>query len=380
MWWTTARPFPRSTISPISNSSSGAARTSCGTVRFPLFTENLTRTRSILFAQTVATSFARAAVTRRPFASTAVTSIRESPRSSSSPTVTFSSGENSCDVRSDLSSQDPMSGISIGFGSRVTTVDTRPQFGHFTVPSKTISSLPPILPRRTRWGASAPHASHFRTSALGAATMRRTRGRRKGFVVLETSTPSAVARDSPEPPSQRPGASRTPSGPDERFDPCLPGLRQIRAFRLMEHPLQFGGRREVFQGADRDESSATAAQRDAHEEPCSREAEHERSDVRLPCDAEGPEEPEQAFEGEEDHDDLDDGERWDPGDRQEQGNPVPRVEAPVRAEGREDPGRRSDEQDRDPEGYEQEDERPNRAAREVHDRPSPAPNPLLQSG
>src|SRR3989441_3377939 len=272
MWWTTARSLPRSTISPISNSSSGAARTSCGTVRFPLLTENLTRTRSIRFAQTVATSFARAAAPRRPWASTAVTSIRESPRSSSSPTATFSSGENSREVRSDLSSHETTSGIWIGFGSRVTTVDTRPQFGHFTVPSKTISSLPPILPRRTRWGASAPHASHFRTSALGAATMRRTRGRRKGFVVLETSTPSAVARDSPEPPSQRPGASRTPSGPDERFDPCLPGLRQIRAFRLMEHPLQFGGRREVFQGADRDESSATPAQRGAHEEPCSRTA------------------------------------------------------------------------------------------------------------
>src|SRR6059036_841065 len=52
---------------------------------------------------------------------------------------------------------------------RVTIVDTRPQFGHFTVPSKTISSLPPILPRSTRWGASAPHTSHLRTRALGAA-------------------------------------------------------------------------------------------------------------------------------------------------------------------------------------------------------------------
>src|SRR5207247_5329884 len=80
-----------------------------------------------------------------------------------------SSGEYSRDVRTDLSSQDTMSGISIGFGSRVTTVDTRPQFGHLTVPSKTISSLPPIFPRRTRWGASAPHASHLRTRALGAA-------------------------------------------------------------------------------------------------------------------------------------------------------------------------------------------------------------------
>ena len=111
----------------------------------------------------------------------------------------------------------------------------------------------------------------------------------------------------------------------------------------MEDALQFGRGREVLQAIDRDESSTTAAQRDAHEERCRREAEHERSDVGLPCDAEGPEEPEQTFEREEDHDDLDDEERWDPRDRQEQGNPVPRVEPSVRAESREDPCRRSDE-------------------------------------
>src|SRR5439155_1070871 len=58
IWWTTARSRPRSTISPISNSSSAAATTSWGTVRFPLFTENFTRTWSIRFAQTVWHDFA----------------------------------------------------------------------------------------------------------------------------------------------------------------------------------------------------------------------------------------------------------------------------------------------------------------------------------
>src|SRR5881296_3486598 len=128
----------------------------------------------------------------------------------------------------------------------------------------------------------------------------------------------------------------------------------------MEDVLKLGRRREVFQGIDRDEASTTAPQRDAHEPRRRRKAEHERSDVGLPRDAERPEEPEEAFESEEDHDDLDDGEGRDPGEWQEQGNPVPRVEPPVRAEGRENPGRRSDEQDRDPEVYQQEDERPNR--------------------
>src|SRR5437870_5104942 len=113
---------------------------------------------------------------------------------------------------------------------------------------------------------------------------------------LETSMPTAVARDSTEPPSQGPGASRTPGSPDERIGPCVPGLWQIRAFRFVEDALQFGRGREVLQAIDRDEASTTAAQRDAHEERCSREAEHERSDVGLPCDAEGPEEPEEVQE------------------------------------------------------------------------------------
>src|SRR3989449_11412876 len=145
----------------------------------------------------------------------------------------------------------------------------------------------------------------------------------------------------------------------------------------MEDALQFGGRREVFQRVHRTETTATAPQRDAREERRRREAEHERSDVGLPRDAERPEEPEEAFESEEDYDDLDDGEGRDPGDRQEQGNAVPRVEPPVRAEGRENSSRCSDEQARNPEGHEQEDEGPNRPADEVHDRPSPAPDPLL---
>src|SRR3989449_8637624 len=127
----------------------------------------------------------------------------------------------------------------------------------------------------------------------------------------------------------------------------------------MEDALQFGGRREVLQRVDRTETTATAPQRDAHEERRRREAEHERSDVGLPRDAERPEEPEEAFESEEDHDDVDDGEGRDPGEWQEQGNPAPRVEPPVRAEGRENSSRCSDEQDPNPEVHEQEDEGPN---------------------
>src|SRR5437870_813282 len=214
MWWTTARSLPRSTISPISNSSSGAARTSCGTVRFPLLTENLTRTRSTRFAQTVPTSFARAAATRRPSASSAVPSIRESPRSSASPTATFSSGANSRDVRSDLSSQDTMSAISIRFGSRVPTVDRRPLRG---------------------------------------------------------------SQDS----------------------------------------LELGGRGEVRNRLDRDETAPAAPQGEAHEERRRREPEDEGAHVGLPGDSEWPEESEEGLQNEEDDHHFDDRQRWDSRDRQE---------------------------------------------------------------
>src|SRR5207247_7830106 len=184
MWCTTARSFPRSTISPTSNSSSGAARTSCGTVRFPLLTENFTRTWSIRFAQSVATSRAFAPSTRRPPASIAVIEMRESPRSSASPTWTSSSGENSSDDFSDLSSHDTTSGTSIGFGSRVTTDDRKPHAEHLTTPSNTISSPPPILPRSTRCGATLPHCPHVRTRALGADITRSNAPSEKGFAVL----------------------------------------------------------------------------------------------------------------------------------------------------------------------------------------------------
>src|SRR5438876_949776 len=196
MWWTTARSLPRSTISPISNSSSGAARTSCGTVRFPLLTENLTRTRSTRFAQTVPTSFARATATRRPSASSAVTSIRESPRSSASPTATFSSGENSRDVRSDLSRQD-------------------------------------------------------------------------------------------------------------------------RSLRLSEDSLELGGRSEVRNRLDWDETAPAAPQREAHEERRRREPEDEGAHVGLPGDSEWPEESQEGLQDEEDDDHFDDRQRWDSRDGQE---------------------------------------------------------------
>src|SRR5207245_3851469 len=103
----------------------------------------------------------------------------------------------------------------------------------------------------------------------------------------------------------------------------------------MEDALQFGGRREVLQRVDRTETTATAPQRDAHEERRRREAEHERSDVGLPRDAERAEEPEEAFESEEDHDDLDEGEGRDRGEWAEEGHQVRREEAPGCEGGRE---------------------------------------------
>src|SRR5436309_215106 len=251
MWWTTARSLPRSTISPISNSSSGAARTSCGTVRFPLLTENLTRTRSIRFAQTVATSFARAAATRRPWASTAVTSIRESPRSSSS---------------------------------------------------------------------------------------------------------------------------------DERFDPGFPRLRQVRPLRLRQDPLQFGSRGEIVDGFEGDQTAPAAAQGEAHEQGRGREPEDERAHVGLPSDSEWPEESQEGLQNEEDDHHFDDRQRRDSGDRQEQGDPVPRVESPVRAEDREDSRGGSDEQDHVADMHEQEDERAGRPADHEQEGPPRAPDPPLEGG
>src|SRR5256714_14727525 len=128
------------------------------------------------FAQTVSIDFGGAPSTRRPFDSMAVTEIRVSPRSSSSPTVTSSSGANSREVFSERSSQDTTKGTEIGFGSRVTTFEMASHFEHRTTPSKTISSFPPILPRRTRCGPTSPHWGHFKTRALGATIVNVERG------------------------------------------------------------------------------------------------------------------------------------------------------------------------------------------------------------
>src|SRR3989449_1748184 len=274
-----------------------------------------------------------------------------------------------------------MSGSWIGFGSRVTTVDTRPQFGHFTVPSKTISSLPPILPRRTRCGTSAPHDSHFRTRALGAAIVVSNAGTEKRICrCLETSTPPAVAHDAPEPPSHRAAASRTSSGSDERLDPGFPGLRQVRPLRLPQDALQLGSRGEVLDGFHGDEAAATAPHGEAHEQGRGREPEDERAHVGLPGDSERPQESEEGFEDEEDHDHLDHRQRGDPPDRQEQSDPVSGVEPPVRAEDREDSGGGSHEQDRVTEMDEQEDERPRRPSDEEQEGPPRAPDSLFERG
>src|SRR5881409_3867317 len=379
MWWTTARSLPRSTISPISNSSSGAARTSCGTVRFPLLTENLTRTRSIRFAQTVATSFARAAATRRPWASTAVTSIRESPRSSSSPTATFSSGENSKDVRSDLSSHETRDLDRLRFpgDDRGHAATIRTLHG----PLEDDLVLASDLAAEHAVGSFRP--AHFALEDEGAWRGHRPVERRDGekdLRRLEPSVPSAVADDAPEPTSQGAGASRTSSRSDERFDPGFPRLRQVRPLRLLQDPLEFGGRGEILDGFDGDETTATAPQGDAHEQGRGREPEDERAHVGLPGDSERPQESEDGFQDEEDHDDLDHGQRRDPGDRQEQGDPVPRVESPVGAEDREDSRGGSDEQDHVAEMHEQEDERSRRPADEEQEGPPRAPDPPLEGG
>src|SRR2546425_6707385 len=166
--WMSTRSLPRSTMSPMTNSSSGAARSRRATVRFPMFTLNATQTRSTRFAQIESISEAFAWLRRFPCDSMAVTTARLSASGSSSPTTTSSSGPISILSRTERSIQLRMRGISIGFGSRLVTLRTAPHAAHFTTPSKTISSFPATLPRRTRCGPSVPHDSHFRTRALGA--------------------------------------------------------------------------------------------------------------------------------------------------------------------------------------------------------------------
>src|SRR3989449_3477070 len=202
----------------------------------------------------------------------------------------------------------------------------------------------------------------------------------KDLRCLETSTPSAVADDAPEPTSQGPGASRTSSRSDERLDPGLPRLRQVRPLRLPQDALQFGSRGEVSDGFHGDEAAATAPQREAHEQGRGREPEDERAHVGLPGDSERSQESEEAFEDEEDHDDLDHRQRRDPRDRQEQGDPVPGVESPIRPEDREDSSGGSDEQDHITEMDEKEDERSRRPSDEEQHGPAHAPDSLLERG
>src|SRR5437667_12655192 len=102
-------------------------------------------------------------------------------------------------------------------------------------------------------------------------------------------TPPAVADDPPEPPLQRTGASRTSSGADERLDPGFAGLRQVRSLRLSEDSLELGGRGEVSNRLDWDETAPAAPQRQAHEERRRREPDDERAHVGLPAASEWPE-------------------------------------------------------------------------------------------
>src|SRR2546422_3477567 len=202
----------------------------------------------------------------------------------------------------------------------------------------------------------------------------------KDLRCLETSTPSAVADDAPEPTSQGPSASRTSSRSDERFDPGFPRLRQVRPLRLRQDPLQFGSRGEIVDGFEGDQTAPAAAQGEAHEERSRREPEDERAHVGLPSDSEWPEESQEGLQNEEDDHHFDDRQRQDSGDRQEQGDPVPRVESPVRAEDREDSRGGSDEQDHVAEMHEQEDERSRRPADEEQESPPRAPDPSLEGG
>src|SRR5437867_496452 len=225
--------------------------------------------------------------------------------------------------------------------------------------------------------------AHFALEDEGAGGGHRPVERRDGEKDLRRlgpSVPSAVADDPPEPTSQGPGASRTSSRSDERFDPGFPRLRQVRPLRLRQDPLQFGSRGEIVDGFEGDQTAPAAAQGEAHEERSRREPEDEGAHVGLPSDSEWPEESQEGLQNEEDDHHFDDRQRRDSGDRQEQGDPVPRVESPVRAEDREDSRGGSDEQDRVAEMQEQEDERSGRTADEEQEGPPRAPDPPLEGG
>src|SRR2546422_6452869 len=133
--------------------------------------------------------------------------------------------------------------------------------------------------------------AHFALEDEGAWRGHRPDERRDGekdLRRLEPSVPSAVADNAPEPTSQAAGASRTSSRSDERFDPGFPRLRQVRPLRLRQDPLEFGGRGEILDGFDGDETTATAPQGEAHEEGRGREPEDEGAHVGLPSDSERP--------------------------------------------------------------------------------------------
>src|SRR5438128_11091943 len=142
-------------------------------------------------------------------------------------------------------------------------------------------------------------------------------GRGKGLRHLETSTPSTVADDPPEPQSERAGASRTSGGADERLDPGFAGLRQVRPLRRSEDSLELGGRGEVRNRLDWDETAPAAPQGEAHEERRRREPEDKGAHVGLPGDSEWPEESQEGLQDEEDDHHFDDRQRWDSRDGQE---------------------------------------------------------------
>src|SRR5439155_1425411 len=243
MWCTTARSLPRSTISPTSNSSSAAASTSCGTVRFPLFTLNFTRTWSTRFAHTVFASLAWTPATRRPPESIAVMAIRVSPRSA--------------------------------------------------------QGSPPL---------------------------------------------------------------RTAGGSDEPVDPGVAGFRQVGPFRFIEEAAQIRGRGEIPQPENGYESTAAARQRQPHGQRTRTESEQERARMGLPCDSGRAEGAQYHFHDQEENDNLEGRQGWHPQDREKQGHTVPREQSAVRAERREDPRGRPDQEDRSCKMDEDKDERPERAA------------------
>src|SRR5206468_1016782 len=239
------------------------------------------------FAQIVSTSEAFACCARRPFVSIAVTTARPSASGSSSPTTTSSPGPISIVCRTDRSIQLRIRGTSRGFGSRFVTLRTAPHAEHFTTPSKTISSFPPTFPRRTRWGPSTPHDSHFRTRALGAGTGTRTRPRQNRLPSRDPELPPALGPKCAPPVPQRLPAFRARRLGRELLQPCILGLGKSLLHEHPVHLVELAAHGEWLQDREVPDSLPLPAllAGDPHHRGRHRESEREAGEVGLHGDS-----------------------------------------------------------------------------------------------